>query len=156
MTESKSTLMFSKTIEYALRAVVYLAVNSDEDHKVNISELSEAIDSPKSFTAKIMQQLTRDNVLIQSSTGPSGGFYLPPAARQKTIWNVLQLLDADDIVSGCILGLRGCSERNPCPLHNEYAKIRPQLRSMFEHKTINDLAREMGKPRVVIGNAKRK
>lgn len=148
--------MFSKTIEYALRAVVYLAVNSDEERKVNISELSEAIDSPKSFTAKVLQSLTRENVLISSHTGPAGGFYLTEAAKQRSVWHVLQLLEADDVVSGCILGLKGCSEKNPCPLHHDYARIRPQLQTMFQSKTIHDLAREMDNPGVVIGNARRK
>lgn len=147
--------MFSKSIEYALRAVAYLAVHSDEANKVNISELSEAIDSPKSFTAKVLQALTRDEVLISSSTGPSGGFYLTEAAKAKSVWHVLKLLDAEGVVSGCILGLQGCSEKNPCPLHEEYARIRPQLRSMFENKSLLDLARELGKPRVVIGNPRR-
>ena len=148
--------MFSKSIEYALRAVVYLAAHSDEDNKVNIGELSEAIDSPKSFTAKILQSLTRNNVLVHSSTGPTGGFYLTESARKKSVWHVLELLDADDVVTSCILGLHGCSERNPCPLHADYARIRPQLRSMFEGKSIGELALEMDKPRVVIGNVKRK
>ena len=148
--------MFSKSIEYALRAVVYLAAHSDEDNKVNIGELSEAIDSPRSFTAKILQSLTRNNVLIHSSTGPTGGFYLTEAARRKSVWHVLELLDADEVVTSCILGLKGCSERNPCPLHEDYTRIRPQLRKMFEGKTIRDLALEMEKPRVVIGNVKRK
>lgn len=147
--------MFAKSIEYALRAVAYLALHSDADRKVNITELAAAIDSPKSFTAKVLQQLTRNNVLIHSHTGPSGGFYLTEAARDKSIWFVLQLLDADEVISGCILGLRGCSDKNPCPMHEEYARIRPQLRSMFEERTIRDLALEMGNPGVVINNLRR-
>ncbi|MBL0008816.1 MAG: Rrf2 family transcriptional regulator [Saprospiraceae bacterium] len=47
--------MFSKSTEYALRAIIYLAQKSSVDHKIGITELSEAIDSPKSFTAKILQ-----------------------------------------------------------------------------------------------------
>ncbi len=148
--------MFSKSTEYALRAIIYLAQKSSVDHKIGITELAEAIDSPKSFTAKILQNLTRNNRLIHSVTGPSGGFYLTDQAKNKSLWHVLNLLDDDTIITGCILGLKECSEKNPCPMHNQYKDIKPQLLEMLDHKTILDLAREMKDPRVVIHNIKKK
>lgn len=148
--------MFSKSTEYALRAIIYLAQKSSVDHKIGITELAEAIDSPKSFTAKILQNLTRGNKLIHSVTGPSGGFYLTEQAKNKSLWHVLNLLDDETIITGCILGLKECSEKNPCPMHNQYKDIKPQLLEMLDHKTILDLAREMKDPRVVIHNIKRK
>ncbi len=148
--------MFSKSTEYALRAIIYLAQKSSIDCKIGITELSEAIDSPKSFTAKILQNLTRDNKLISSVTGPSGGFYLTEQAKKKSLLNVLTLLEDEGIITGCILGLKECSEKNPCPMHGEYKKIKPQLLSMLDDKTILQLAREMKDPKVVIHNIGRK
>ncbi len=148
--------MFSKSTEYALRAIIYLAQKSSVEHKIGITELAEAIDSPKSFTAKILQKLTRNNRLINSVTGPSGGFYLTDQAKNKSLWYVLNLLEDDMIISGCILGLKECSEKNPCPMHHQYKDIKPQLLDMLDHKTILDLAKEMKDPRVVIHNIKRK
>jgi Rrf2 family iron-sulfur cluster assembly transcriptional regulator len=148
--------MFSKSTEYALRAIIYLAQKSSVDHKIGITELSEAIDSPKSFTAKILQNLTRDNKLISSVTGPSGGFYLTDQAKKKSLLNVLNLLEDEGIITGCILGLKECSEKNPCPMHSEYKKIKPQLLSMLDDKTILQLAKEMKDPKVVIHNIGRK
>jgi Rrf2 family protein len=118
--------------------------------------LSEPIDSPKSFTAKILQNLTRDNKLISSVTGPSGGFYLTDQAKKKSLLNVLNLLEDEGIITGCILGLKECSEKNPCPMHSEYKKIKPQLLSMLDDKTILQLAKEMKDPKVVIHNIGRK
>lgn len=148
--------MFSKSTEYALRAIIYLAQKSSVEHKIGITELAEAIDSPKSFTAKILQKLTRNNRLINSVTGPSGGFYLTDQAKNKSLWYVLNLLEDDMIISGCILGLKECSEHNPCPMHNQYKNIKPQLLDMLDHKTILDLAKEMKDPRVVIHNIRKK
>jgi Rrf2 family iron-sulfur cluster assembly transcriptional regulator len=84
--------MFSKSTEYALRAIIYLAQKSSVDQKIGITELSAAIDSPKSFTAKILQKLTKDNLLISSVTGPSGGFFLTEQSKKKSLLHVLNLL----------------------------------------------------------------
>ena len=148
--------MFSKSTEYALRAIIYLAQKSSVDHKIGITELSEAIDSPRSFTAKILQKLTKDNLLISSVTGPSGGFFLTDQSKKKSLHHVLTLLEDEGIITGCILGLKECSEKNPCPMHGEYKKIKPQLLDMLDNKTILELAKDMKDPRVVIHNIGRK
>ena len=67
--------MFSKATEYALRATIYIAQKSSEENKLSIEEISTAIDSPQSFTAKILQSLTRENV-ISAVRGPNGGFFI--------------------------------------------------------------------------------
>ena len=144
--------MFAKSTEYALRAIIYLAQKSSVHHKIGMAELSEAIDAPKSFTAKILQKLTKGNNLVSSITGPTGGFYLSEQAKKKSIFHVLTLLDEDHTISGCILGLKECSEINPCPMHTQYKKIRPQLLEMLDHKTIQEVANEMKDPKVVIQN----
>lgn len=144
--------MFSKSTEYALRAIIYLAQKSSEDRKIGITELAEAIDSPKSFTAKILQKLTKDNKFINSVTGPTGGFYLTEKAKKKSLLHVLTLLEDEGIITGCILGLKECSEKNPCPMHSQYKHIKPLLLDMLDHKTIQELAKEMKDPRVVIHN----
>lgn len=148
--------MFSKSTEYALRAIIYLAQKSSVDHKIGITELSEAIDSPKSFTAKILQKLTKDNLLISSVTGPTGGFFLTEQSKKKSLLHVLTLLEDEGIITGCILGLKECSENNPCPMHSEYKKIKPQLLDMLDHKTITELASQMKDPKIVIHNIVKK
>ncbi|MBL0305705.1 MAG: Rrf2 family transcriptional regulator [Chitinophagaceae bacterium] len=60
--------MFSKATEYALRATIFLARNSSEEQKLGIEAISEAIDSPRSFTAKVLQSLTKDNKSGKLST----------------------------------------------------------------------------------------
>ena len=47
--------MFSKTCEYGLRAVLFIAQESANGHKVSMSTISQEINSPQAFTAKILQ-----------------------------------------------------------------------------------------------------
>jgi Rrf2 family protein len=147
--------MFSKTAEYAIRATIYIARTSSEDHKLGIGEISKAIDSPSSFTAKILQMLTRGQELICSVRGPNGGFYMTSAARQLPLLRVLELVEEDDVLKKCVLGLRECSEEKPCPLHHRYKKIKPELLRMFEHMTIGQLARELETGATYVGNKAR-
>lgn len=147
--------MFSKSTEYALRALIYLAQNSSIDHKIGIMELSEAIDSPKYFTAKLLQPLTQGNKLISSLSGPTGGFYLSKEAKSTSVLEVLEHLEKEQIIAGCILGLSECSELNPCPMHADYKRIRSQMLKMLGTKSLEALAEEMKNPKVVINNMKR-
>ena len=137
--------MFSKATEYALRATIYLAQNSSEEKKVGIQAIAKAIDSPKSFTAKILQILTRDNKIVSSTPGPHGGFYITEKAKKLPARSILKAMDDDGQLEKCILGLKQCSEVSPCPMHSEYKLIKQRLKEIFESKTIQNLADELKK-----------
>ena len=144
--------MFSKTAEYALRATIYIAQKGTVDNKLSIGEISSAIDSPQSFTAKILQLLTKDNRVISSARGPNGGFYMKDAAKKLPVLAILEAVNEDYVLRKCVLGLKQCSEINPCPMHSEYKKIRTRLTNLFEKKTIQQLANETSKENVFINN----
>ena len=137
--------MFSKATEYALRATIYIAQNSSEEKKIGIRAIAEAIDSPQSFTAKIMQLLTRDNKIVSSSPGPNGGFYITEKAKKLPARSILIAMDEHGALEKCVLGLKKCSEVSPCPMHPQYKIIKQQLKDLFESKTIQNLADELKK-----------
>ena len=147
--------MFSKTAEYALRATIFIAQKGTIDHKLGIDEIAKAIDSPQSFTAKILQMLTKDNKVVSSVRGPHGGFYITRQSKNLPAKAILEAVNEDDILKKCILGLQYCSETKPCPMHAEYKMIRQQLNQLFEKKTIQLLADEMSKKNIFINNTKR-
>ena len=64
--------MFSKTCEYAVRAMIFIAQKSKNGNKVSIKEIAKGIDSPEHFIAKILQELSKKK-LLQSMKGPKGG-----------------------------------------------------------------------------------
>ena len=67
--------MFSKTCEYAIRAMIFIAQKSKDGSRVRIKEIAKGIDSPEHFIAKILQDLGKKK-LLQSIKGPNGGFFL--------------------------------------------------------------------------------
>ncbi len=133
--------MFSKSTEYALRATIYIARMSSDKKKVSINDIAYGIGAPRSFTAKILQHLTKDKRLIQSTPGPSGGFYINEEDKQKSIYTVIEIMGESHIIENCVLGFAYCGEQSPCSMHHVYKHIKKDLLDMFKNKSIDDLAK---------------
>ena len=130
--------MLSKTCEYAIRALIYTAQQTNEGHRVGVKDVAKGIDSPEYFIAKILQEMVRKNFL-QSTKGPTGGFHLSEENLSNSLAVIVRQFDGDKIFNGCALGLKQCSEKNPCPLHNQFKEIRNGLKNMLESTTIKML-----------------
>ena len=144
--------MFSKATEYALRATIYIAKTSTEENKIGITEIAKAIDSPQSFTAKILQSLAKDNRVVSSVRGPNGGFFLTENAKKLPVRAILKAMGEDEVLEKCVLGLKRCSEVQPCPMHEQYKSIKQQLIKLFTTKSIQQLADEIKEGEVFITN----
>lgn len=132
--------MFSKACEYGIRASIYIAQQSLLNRKVNLKEISEAIESPSAFTSKILQKLSR-NKIISADKGPTGGFSMDKVKLEKIkLSSIVNAIDGENIYNDCGLGLKKCNEKMPCPVHNQFKVIREELKKMCEKTTIKSLA----------------
>ena len=136
--------MFSKTCEYALRAMLFVGQKSKNGNKTGIREIAEEIDSPEHFIAKILQELSRKH-LIRSTKGPNGGFYLTGQDMECTLADIVKAIDGDKIFSGCGLGLKECSEKKPCPIHSQFKEIRKEIYDMLQSARLNDFNEQLEK-----------
>ena len=134
--------MFSKTCEYALRAMLFVGQKSRDGNKTGIREIAEGIDSPEYFIAKVLQELSRKR-LIQSQKGPAGGFYLDKKGMECSLADIVKAIDGDKIFLGCGLGLRECSEKKP--IHNEFKKIRKEIYDMLQSARLNEFNEQLEK-----------
>ena len=134
--------IFSKTCEYAIRAVFFIAHKTSSGNRVGIKDIAEGIDSPEHFLAKILQDLSRKG-LISSSKGPHGGFYMDAAALLRPLSEIVEAVDGNSLFYGCGMGLKQCSEINPCPLHNEFKDIRNRIHLMLSTTTIGNFNEEL-------------
>ncbi|WP_234111516.1 MULTISPECIES: RrF2 family transcriptional regulator [Chryseobacterium] len=133
--------MLSKTCEYALRAMIYVAQKSKDGTMVNIKEISEKINSPELFIAKILQGLSKQGFL-QSAKGRYGGFYISDKAAEFSLADIVEAIDGDKMFHGCGLGLEFCSETNPCPIHNEYKEARDKIYKIYGKVTLSRFRNE--------------
>lgn len=132
--------MFSKACEYAIRATIYIAMQSSQNLRVGLKDISKEIDSPEPFTAKILQQLSKNNI-IESIKGPHGGFQIDKNDMSKIkLSQIVLAIDGDSIYKGCGLGFKECSEKQPCPVHDKFKIIRDDLKNMLENTTVLELS----------------
>ncbi|MBK9329565.1 MAG: Rrf2 family transcriptional regulator [Sphingobacteriales bacterium] len=132
--------MFSKACEYAIRATIYIAEQSQEHQRVSLKDIAREIDSPEAFTAKILQQLVKTNI-IYSTKGASGGFETD-VLKMKVVKlsDIVLAIDGDDIYKLCVLGLNDCSEEYPCPVHHKFKHIKKDIREMLENTNILEMS----------------
>jgi Rrf2 family protein len=141
--------MISKSCQYALRAVVYIASRAPEEIKLGIKEIAKEIDAPEAFTAKVLQTLTRHKI-VSSLKGPYGGFFIEDYQLEQPILNIVNAVDGLHAFTGCGLGLKYCSEVRPCPFHFEYKEVRTRMLNTFKTTTVQKLASNLDKGMTLI------
>lgn len=145
--------MFSQAAKYGIKSVIYVWTKSLEDRKVGAKEIGTEVAAPEAFTAKILQSLVKAKI-IGSNKGPNGGFFADESHAKFTLKDIVIAIDGDHLFSGCGLGLARCSEKNPCPLHFEIAKVRKEIDIMLTSKSIKLLAIEVIKGTTNLSNLK--
>lgn len=135
--------MLSNTTIYGIRALIYIADNSDNKNEyIPINRLAEDINLSFHFLTKILQKLTRAN-LLTSYRGPKGGVALVKQPEEISVYEIVKILETKDMFSECILGLPGCGHTDPCPFHEEWKPVREHLKETFENTNIRDLAKKL-------------
>jgi Rrf2 family iron-sulfur cluster assembly transcriptional regulator len=145
--------MLSSSCKYGIRAVTYIASKSKDKSKIGIKQISEDLNLPTPFLAKILQLLAKQKIL-SSSKGPHGGFSLLKDARDITLLDIIITIDGNDLVDNCIIHNTTCShvgeEELICPMHAEYSKLRANLVRLFGKKTIYSLVKSAGRTEGII------
>lgn len=134
--------MLSNSSKYAIKAVLFLAINSSADKKVMVKDISEPINVPQAYIAKLLQQLVHANI-VSSIRGPRGGFYLDSKNMNSTVMDVVRVIDGDDKLLACMLSLEKCNEEKPCPLHTILSASRNTILKSLKDLQIKDLAEDV-------------
>lgn len=134
-------MLLSKSCEYGIRASLYLA-SLERDQYVSIRDIGEKLDISFHFLTKIFQRLTQAG-LMRSFRGPNGGIALARSASEITLRDLVIAIEGPELFTECVLGLPGCGEREPCPLHASWGGVREQLETMFASESLADFAKQI-------------
>jgi len=119
--------------------MIYVATLPQGIEKAGLKDISQAINSPEAFTAKILQSLVKDDLLI-SAKGPHGGFALNAKPEEIFLAQIVHAIDGEMLFVGCALGFENCSELHPCPVHHKFRAIRDHLTGMLLTTSLKDVA----------------
>jgi len=133
--------MLTNSSKYAIRAVLYLAINTDKFKKMGSKEVADSIKVPAPFLAKILQTMVKDK-LISSAKGPNGGFYLTKENLEKSMLDIIASSEGVGLFKECFLGLERCGDENPCAIHHMVAPFKKSMIEGMGNKTIAEFAKE--------------
>ncbi len=130
--------MFSQTVEYALRAVVFLAQQSANAHTTE--QIAKATQVPQAYLAKVLQSLLRSGI-SKSQRGIKGGIRLSRDPQEITIYEVIQAVDPIQRINTCPLKLAAHGTQL-CPLHKRIDDALASVEAAFRATTLAEVVNE--------------
>ena len=129
--------MLSKTSEYALRAVLYLARHS-QDVPVPAGDVAAGLDVPANYLSKILHTLSRAGV-VSSERGPGGGYRLARPADRTSLADVVGAFHQISPREHCLLGNTRCHDEQPCPAHERWKEVFDPVTDFFRETMVAEL-----------------
>jgi len=127
--------MLSQTVEYALRATLFVA--RAHPRPLPVGDIADAVEAPRGYLAKILSDLARNGIL-ESSRGPGGGFRLAYDPAAFALADIIRALEGQE-ERRCLLGHGRCGDNPSCTAHARWAPIANQMDAFFGKTTLADL-----------------
>lgn len=127
--------MLSQTIEYALRAMTYLA-STDGAAASNSESIAERTKVPKGYLSKILRDLVVAELIV-SQRGPNGGFSLSRPPHQISMLDVVNAVDPIPRIRKCPLG--NPAHLQLCPLHRRLDDATAMIEAEFRRTSLAEV-----------------
>lgn len=134
-------MLCSHASQVALRAALFLACQP-RGKLCPVREIAHETRLPRPYLAKIIQQLMSAG-LVRAHRGPRGGVELAKTPEQIRLRNLVRAMEGRAPAEECALGLRACSERRPCPLHQQWVRIQTETQTLLENMTLGFLLQQL-------------
>ena len=131
-------MIYSNACAYAIRAMARLAMLRPDGY-VLLDELCEGSDLPRHFVAKIFQDLVRKG-LLTSAKGRGGGFALARKPSKITLYDIVAVVDGVEDLDACVVGFAKCDDKQACPLHDQWAPMRNQIKEFLARTTLDKMS----------------
>jgi Rrf2 family protein len=127
----------SRKVDYAMRAMVYLA--QAPDARVRIVDLSVAVAVPQPFLAKVMRDLVSHG-LVASQPGPHGGYVMAKESSAITFRDLVEAVDGPMQIVPCQAdGDDNCILLDHCAQVPIWDRIRAEMLSVLQGYTLDQV-----------------
>jgi len=132
-------MLFTKSTAYALQALIEL---SYYDKPIDVNTLSEKTDIPKPFLAKLLQNLSKKDI-IKSYKGIHGGFLLHQKPEEIKILDIFKTIeDKESLVFYCSSFGNCARDRSSiCSTLPFFTKLENEIEKIIEKYTLADVIR---------------
>lgn len=132
--------LITREIDYAVRALIYLADNKNEGI-VSVPELVDELGITRPFLRKIMQLLAKAGV-IKSYKGNKGGFRLIKKPDDVYLIDIVEIFQGDFSLNECILNKDICPNKGNCILKDRVDDIEEKVRLELESIDLSSLIKK--------------
>lgn len=134
--------MLSKKVKYALKAIVYIA-KQNNDNWLLISDIADKEQIPKKFLEQILLEM-RKSTLLHSRRGKDGGYKLAKKASEITMGQIIRIIDGPLAQIPCVSKLyyqkcEECIDEQTCTTRRVMQKVRDASADILDNTTIQDL-----------------
>lgn len=131
--------MLTRTSEYALRAMIYLAEHKN-GRLVPGNRIAAQTNIPSKYLSKILGDLVRAGVL-EAAPGKTGGFRMSGSPNDIRLTEVLAPFEPMlASLRPCPFGKKVCSDEDPCPGHDRWKHVRDTYSRFLEQTSVHDIA----------------
>lgn len=131
-------MLLSRGSQYTLQALIYLAAQPP-GKMVLVREISDRLEIPPFYLAKLMQPLSRVGWL-ETMRGRGGGLRLTADAAAISVFDVLLFTEGQRPDKECLLGFKECADDSACVLHCQWKPIKTELLDDLKQHTLASLA----------------
>ena len=132
-------MYISTKSEYGLRALIYLAGNTDRD-AIPAREIAQEWNVPVKYLEQILK-LLKEAGIIEGQVGSGGGYRLVRPATLITAGEVVRALDGRLAPMGCVSAFdyEPCEFEPDCGLKTLWSRTRAAILGVLDQTTVADL-----------------
>jgi Rrf2 family iron-sulfur cluster assembly transcriptional regulator len=127
-------LEIMRRTDVALRALRLL---QESGTTLRAAEVAEGVDSTPQFVPQVLNPMVRAG-WIESEPGPRGGYRLAASAEERSILELIELIEGPTEDGRCILASGDCSPVEPCAMHGAWTQARGALTEELARTPIFD------------------
>lgn len=129
-------MKLSKTAEYALRILIFMAKEPEQLHTAK--QLVDELKISDKYLRRLMTDLSKSG-FIRSTQGREGGYSFVKDISDIYVFDVINSVEDMDKLNGCVLGFESCSCTNPCAMHDTWQHARAELNKVFRQTKLSDM-----------------
>ncbi|MEI7942149.1 MAG: Rrf2 family transcriptional regulator [Candidatus Riflemargulisbacteria bacterium] len=135
--------------DYALKALLHLAVLYGVKDVVRLQELSSELDIPHKFLEAVMAELQKGG-FVKSKRGKNGGYYLDTAPSQIVLGDVVRHIDGPIEPISCVDNCyKDCKDVDHCVLRSVWQKTTKAVSDIVDNVTLQDLVDKSKKRKAI-------
>lgn len=134
--------MLSRSAEYALRIMAYMAIYS-ADEPIRAKDLALEVNIPVFYLSKIMRRMVMAG-LLKGSRGHGGGFLIAKPPNKIKFSHILEAIEGGSpLARACVFGWDICSDKSPCVLHHEWKRIKRSYEGWARKTSLADIQKSL-------------